>query len=219
MVLRHPFQLTQSAPVVFVQYLAGLAAVHAIHTYEPGYSNLDVKLKWPNDIYAADPTIPRSTSTSHEPRYVKVGGVLVNSSYAGSDYTLVVGIGINVANAAPTTSINALAKAQDLPPFQQEKLLARVLTTFEELYDKFCQTGWSKDIEAMYYREWLHSQQIITLETESGVRARINGITRDWGMLLVEELGWEDRGTGKMWQLQSDSNSFDFFKGLLKRKV
>lgn len=51
------------------------------------------------------------------------------------------------------------------------------------------------------------------------MRARIKGITRDWGLLLAEELGWEDRGTGRVWQLQSDSNSFDFLKGLLKRKV
>ena len=59
----------------------------------------------------------------------------------------------------------------------------------------------------------------MTLEAEGGVRARIKGITRDWGLLLVEELGWEDRATGKISTLQSDSNSFDFFKGLIKRKV
>jgi biotin---protein ligase len=51
------------------------------------------------------------------------------------------------------------------------------------------------------------------------VRARVMGISRDWGLLRVEELGWEDRGTGRVWELQSDSNSFDFFRGLVKRKV
>lgn len=71
----------------------------------------------------------------------------------------------------------------------------------------------------MYYKHWLHTDQIVTLEAEGGVRARIKGITRDWGLLLAEELGWEDRATGKIWTLQSDSNSFDFFKGLVKRKV
>jgi biotin--protein ligase len=38
-------------------------------------------------------------------------------------------------------------------------------------------------------------------------------------LLVAEELGWEDWGTGRKWELQSDSNSFDFFRGLLKRKV
>ena len=61
--------------------------------------------------------------------------------------------------------------------------------------------------------------QVVTLDAEGGVRARIKGITRDHGLLLAEELGWEDRGTGKVWGLQSDCNSFDFFKGLVKRKV
>ena len=54
---------------------------------------------------------------------------------------------------------------------------------------------------------------------EGGVRARVKGISRNWGLLKVEELGWEDRGTGKVWELQSDSNSFDFFKGLLRTKT
>lgn len=61
--------------------------------------------------------------------------------------------------------------------------------------------------------------QIVTLEAEGGVRACIKGITSDYGLLVAEELGWEDRPTGKMWELQSDSNSFDFFRGLIKRKV
>jgi len=61
--------------------------------------------------------------------------------------------------------------------------------------------------------------QIVTLETEGGSRARIKGITRDWGLLLADELGWEDRPTGHTVSLQSDSNSFDFFRGLVKRKV
>ena len=59
----------------------------------------------------------------------------------------------------------------------------------------------------------------MNLEVEGGSRARIKGITRDWGLLLAEELGWEDRPTGRIWQLQSNSNSFDFFKGLIKQKL
>ena len=100
-----------------------------------------------------------------------------------------------------------------------EKLLACVLVRFSDLYSRFVRTGFDKYFEEMYYRHWLHMNQIVTLEAEGGVRARIKGITRDWGLLIAEELGWEDRSTGKIWTLQSDSNSFDFFKGLIKRKV
>jgi biotin---protein ligase len=168
--------------------------------------------KWKD---AEDPTKPGKKE------YVKIGGILVNSSYTSGTYNLVVGIGLNTTNAAPTTSLNALLPLlpRSLPPFTLEKLLARILTTFETIYKSFCRSGFSRELEETYYKHWLHSEQIVTLEAEGGIRARILGITRDWGMLRVEELGWEDRGTGKVWELQSDSNSFDFFRGLVKRKV
>ncbi|EON67818.1 biotin-[acetyl-CoA-carboxylase] ligase [Coniosporium apollinis CBS 100218] len=222
-VLRHPLALTQSAPVVFLQYLAALAIVEGIQSYEPGYAKLPVKLKWPNDIYALDPSVLKEDGSDGKKReakdYVKIGGILVTSSYAGGDYTCVVGIGINVANAAPTTSLDALATKVGLKRLQMEKLLARILVSFEAIYGKFCRSGWNRELEEIYYRNWLHTDQIVTLESAEGQRARIKGITRDWGLLLAEELGREDRNTGKVWQLQSDSNSFDFFKGLVKRKV
>ena len=66
---------------------------------------------------------------------------------------------------------------------------------------------------------WLHSGQVVTVESEGGLKAKIRGITRDWGLLIAEELGPGDRNTGHMVTLQSDNNSFDFFRGLIKRKV
>ena len=148
--------------------------------------------------------------------FVKIGGILVNSHYNASEFLAVVGIGLNTTNAAPTTSLNALKPPA---PFTLEKLLARVLVTFADLYKGFCLTGFNRRLEDMYYKHWLHSDQVVTLENEGGVRARIKGITTDWGLLVAEELGWEDKPTGKKFQLQSDSNSFDFLRGLMKRKV
>ena len=214
---RHPLNLSSTAPVVFVQYLAALAIVEGIQNYDRGYNVLPVKLKWPNDIYALDPTKKQALGDSRS-GYVKIGGILVNSSYSGGDYTLVTGIGINVSNPAPTTSLNALCTAHRLPPMTLEKLLASILVRFETIYLRFCAKGFAPLLD-QYYANWLHNEQIVTLEQEGGVRARIKGITQDWGLLVAEELGWEDRPTGRKWELQSDSNSFDFFKGLLKRKV
>lgn len=87
----------------------------------------------------------------------------------------------------------------------------------------------------MYYKMWLHSEQIVTLETseeegaQTAVTVRIEGITRDWGLLVAEEVvdvgGRQEngngkvRGTGKKFLLQSDSNSFDFMRGLVRRKI
>jgi biotin---protein ligase len=214
-VFTHPIALTSSAPVVFVQYLAGLATVVAVQTYESRYSEMRVKLKWPNDIYALH---PESTSQDQK-EYVKIGGILVNSSYSGSDYTLVLGIGLNVANPSPTTTLNAVAAKQNLPAFRIEKLLAKILVSFEDIYRRFCRTGWDRYLETMYYANWLHSGQIVTVESAGGVKAKITGITKDWGLLIAEELGRDGTVTGRKVQLQSDSNSFDFFKGLLLKKL
>ncbi|QSZ30271.1 hypothetical protein DSL72_004793 [Monilinia vaccinii-corymbosi] len=210
--MKHPMELGSKAPVVFIQYLAAIAIVEAIHSYDKGYDTVPIKLKWPNDIYAQD------LSKTGKREYVKVGGILVNSSYSSGNYDLVVGIGLNTTNAAPTTSLNALLPPH-LAPFTLEKLLARFLTKFENIYKSFCRSGFDQKLEEVYYKHWLHTDQIVTLETQGDARAIIRGITTDWGLLRAEELGWEDRPTGKIWELQSDSNSFDFLKGLLKRKV
>jgi biotin--protein ligase len=166
---------------------------------------------------ALDPSQPASSHPSAN-AYIKIGGILVNSHYSSTEYLSVVGIGLNTTNALPTTSLAALLPSH-LPAPTLEKLLARLVTTFSTLYTRFRDTGFDQYFEDMYYRHWLHSGQIVTLEAEGGVRARIKGITTDWGLLVAEELGWEERPTGRVVQLQSDSNSFDFFKGLLKRKV
>ncbi|KAG9192982.1 biotin---protein ligase [Alternaria panax] len=218
-VLHHSFSLSQSAPVVFIQYLAALAIVQGIKSYAPGYDKIPVKLKWPNDIYA------QLAGSSGNP-VVKIGGILVNSSYSGSTYDVVTGIGLNLNNALPTTSLNQLTKACNPPlrDFTPEKLLASILAQFETLYSTFCQQGFNHDMESFYYANWLHTDQLVTLEDQQGVqsgcRARIKGITRDWGLLLAEEVREVDgRGTGKVVQVQSDGNSFDFFRGLVRRKV
>ncbi|GAB7363651.1 hypothetical protein MBLNU230_g4221t1 [Neophaeotheca triangularis] len=223
-VMRHSMALSQTAPVVFIQYIAALAISAGIRNYDTGYERLPIRLKWPNDIYALGPTkSPRLKSdniaASKRDDYVKIGGILVNSSYSGGDYTLIPGIGLNVLNSSPTTSLATLCEHYNLPPPTLEKLLASILSQFEMLYTDFCRSGFDERFRELYYKAWLHGEQIVTLEQEGGVRARIKGITKDWGLLVAEELGWEDRPTGRTWELQSDSNSFDFFKGLLKRKV
>lgn len=146
--------------------------------------------------------------------------------YWNGNYQIVMGLGINANNGRPTTSLDALLHRQDksLPAFQIERLLARIITRLEVLYAEFLRDGFSARLEERYYRYWLHRGQVVTLEAEGGVRARILGITRDWGMLRAEEVREDGgdgvlRATGKVWALQSDENSFDFWRGLVKRKV
>ncbi|PKS10986.1 hypothetical protein jhhlp_002745, partial [Lomentospora prolificans] len=214
-VINHPAHLAASRPIVFIQYLAAIAVVEAVRSYDRGYNNLDLKVKWPNDVYARDPRKP-----ADPPSYVKIAGILANCSYVSGSYQIVLGIGVNTNNGRPTIDLDSLLPADgSLPTFRIERLIARILTLLESLYAEFKRDGFSEKLETRYYQHWLHSGQKVTLEAEGGVRARVLGITRDWGMLRAEELDGEGKATGKVWALQSDENSFDYWKGLLKRKT
>ncbi|RDA84274.1 hypothetical protein CP532_3337 [Ophiocordyceps camponoti-leonardi (nom. inval.)] len=216
-VINHPGHLAVSRPPIFLQYIAAIAVVEAVQSLGKGYESLPVKLKWPNDIYALDPTKPAS-----QRQYVKIGGVLSHCGYCDGQYQVVLGIGINATNPRPTTSLSDLLSvhaAAATAPLRLEVLLARILTRLEAVHAQFLRYGFSDDLEKRYYRHWLHTGQAVSLEAEGGVRARILGITRDWGMLRAEETDIEGRGTGKIWTLQSDENSFDFWKGLVRRKL
>ncbi|KAI5861446.1 class II aaRS and biotin synthetase [Durotheca rogersii] len=240
-VINHPAHLAQSRPIVFLQYLAALAVVKAVQAYGDGYAGIPVKIKWPNDIYALDPR-PASPSdapaaASSSPSYVKIGGILANCSYIAGAYQVVLGIGVNTTNGRPTTSLDALllaaassasASAKSLAPFRVERLAAAVVARLEGLYATFARRGFTPDMERAYYAHWLHGGQVVRLEgvDDAGAggrsaegRARIVGITRDWGLLRAEELDDRDRPTGRVWALQSDENSFDFFRGLVRRRI
>jgi biotin--protein ligase len=98
----------------FVQYLASLAVVQAVQAEAaaalgeapaPGAAPLDVRIKWPNDVYAGG---------------LKLGGVLCHSSYRGQRFHVIMGVGLNLANREPTTCVDALIEAEaasrGLPP-------------------------------------------------------------------------------------------------------
>lgn len=76
--------MAQARKIVFIQYLFGLAVVEAVRGV-PGYEDIGVRLKWPNDVYG-------DVGGVGTDQYRKIGGILVNSSYAGDDFTLVVGV-------------------------------------------------------------------------------------------------------------------------------
>jgi biotin--protein ligase len=176
------------------------------------------QLTWNPRIDARDPRKP-----AEPPSYVKICGILANCSYTAGNYQIVLGIGINTNNGRPTIDLDSLlpgyGTAGAPASFRVETLIARILARLEVLYAEFRRDGFSRDIEARYYQHWLHTGQKVTLEAEGGVRARVLGITTDWGMLKAEELNLEGRATGRILTLQSDENSFDYWKGLVKKKT
>ena len=70
-------------------------------------SSLDVRIKWPNDIYSNG---------------LKVGGILCHSTYRSKEFQVIVGVGLNLDNSQPTTCINRIMQHQHAELQQQHEL-------------------------------------------------------------------------------------------------
>lgn len=241
----HSPRTNRRVSVVFVQYLSMLAYCKAITSYGPGYSDLPVRIKWPNDLYALSPKHYKNNNisllgksldkalvplTDIEPAYVKIAGLLVNTHFINDKYVLLLGCGLNVSHDGPTTSLNSLikilnrerefARLDHLAPLELEKLHALYMNNLETLVKRFVDSGASA-ILPEYYDLWLHSNQIVTLTDHNNARAMITGITEDYGLLIAKELmpGSNSHFTGSIYHLQPDGNTFDIFKGLISKKA
>ncbi|KAI9344715.1 biotin-protein ligase [Pilaira anomala] len=200
-IVRH--ELNTSRPVVFVQYLIALAIVESIRERK-GYEDIPLRVKWPNDIYM----------DLAEGGLQKVGGLLVNSSFVRNEFLLVIGCGVNLNNTHPTVSINEVIKKYGLPTLEREEVLAHALVKFEKFYHEFNEKGIGKWFLDKYYSRWLHTDKLVTLTTHDNEKARIVGITTDYGMLEAVSI----HDPRKKFTLQPDGNSFDMLKGLIIKK-
>lgn len=232
----------QSSSIVTLQYLCGLAMIEAILSYGStsagkgvGYEDLPIKLKWPNDIYAlkpeyynklSDKDVTNSTVEGDEEKFSKISGALINSQFMNRQFHLVWGCGVNVSNAAPTTSLNIVLEKlntiraaqglEKLPPYRHELLLAKLMFIMDEFYSVFEHSG-LKPFLPLYYKRWFHSNQTVQVDTGNGSAVRtcvIKGITPDYGLLIAEDVKNHER-----LELQPDGNSFDIFKGLVYKKT
>lgn len=190
--------------VIFVQYFISLMVVKALKKFN---QNLNVKLKWPNDIYAID----------NEGNFKKIGGVLINSHYINNNFNLIIGVGLNVKNSNPSTCVNDLIPHLNL---SMEQCLALIMSEIEENWSSFKVNGFNNFFDE-YYDSWLHSDQKIKIE-ESGEIVRIACLSPSFGYLRTYRDPNENYSTGGNLydpiDLQPDGNSFDMLKGLIKVK-
>lgn len=83
--LRIPLTSIPTNKLVFVQYLVSLAIVEACRNEGVlGKKGRDVRLKWPNDIYAV-------VHGGEGEQRKKIGGVLVNTSFSGGKVDIIIG--------------------------------------------------------------------------------------------------------------------------------
>ena len=176
----------------FVQYIAALATVQA--AIEVCGPSLPVTIKWPNDIYSEN--------------NVKIGGVLVNCSTNNDKCNLCVGIGLNVNNSEPTTSLSKLSGNT----ISIDKMARKICDIFMDEVHKFNDLGHSQFVERFCDR-WMHQDKKVKISVGSiNCSAVIKSIDND-GYLKVLNLV-----TQEMISVQPDGNSFDMMENLIAVK-
>jgi len=102
------------------------------------------------------------------------------------------------------------------PRLKREDVLAYFFNKFENLFEIFSNQGFQA-LEEQYYNSWLHSgQRVVVQDAHEGQSVgsvvTIQGLTPT-GYLYA--IGEDD----KSYELHPDGNSFDFFTGLVRRKI
>ncbi|XP_076941765.1 biotin--protein ligase 1, chloroplastic-like isoform X2 [Bidens hawaiensis] len=195
-------QMEDGRVVPHVQYVVCLAMTEAIKdlALENGIPPLDVRIKWPNDLYLD---------------CLKVGGILCTSTYKSKKFNVSVGVGLNVDNDKPTTSLNAaLQKLTCGYRFSREDITSAFFNKFEHLFHILINQGF-KPLEELYYKTWLHSGQKVTVQDPELLLENVvtvQGLTSSGYLLAIAD-------NGEMYELHPDGNSFDFLKGLVRRKL
>ncbi|KAG2456901.1 biotin--protein ligase isoform X1 [Polypterus senegalus] len=196
-----PLQSKLGQRLPFLQHLVALAVVEAVRTL-PGYEDINLRVKWPNDIYYSD--------------LMKLGGVLVSSTIIGSTFHALVGCGFNVSNSNPTICINDLIvqynkeNGKDLSTLSVEQLISRTVTILENLISTFQEQGPS-GVLPVYYKRWIHSGTKVQLWSEQGPQATVTGLD-DYGFLQVQ------KSETDIVSVQPDGNSFDMLRNLIITK-
>ncbi|CAH1636078.1 unnamed protein product [Spodoptera littoralis] len=188
-----------------VQHAAALAAVRAIRS-QPAYEHLDIRIKWPNDIYFG--------------RDVKIGGTITTANCIGEQVYVNIGTGVNISNSAPTVCLNDIITEHNkqhgttLPLISIEKFLARYCSQLERIIDYMSSDGGIDAFFEQYYQYWLHTGESIRIKSEATstpVDGTIKGLD-EAGWLVVTTAGGEVT-------VAPDGNTFDMMSGLVAPRV
>ncbi|XP_064607111.1 biotin--protein ligase-like [Liolophura sinensis] len=186
----------------YLQHITAVAVVHSIRQLKP-YQDVDLRVKWPNDIYFG--------------QSMKLGGVIVTSSVTNGVMHALVGCGFNVSNSNPTICISDIIQQHNqengtnLQPLSTEELLGRVITTMETLINEFQKNGCEPFCD-LYYKYWLHSGSRVRVEAEDEQEVTIQGLD-EHGYLKVMT------SSGEPLSLQPDGNTFDMLRNLISIKA
>ncbi|XP_024925576.1 biotin--protein ligase 1, chloroplastic isoform X4 [Ziziphus jujuba] len=187
-------QMEDGRVVPLVQYVVSLAVTEAIKDIcdKNGLPYVDVKIKWPNDLYLNN---------------LKVGGILCTSTYKSKKFNISAGIGLNVDNEKPTICLNGLLRELSVVAYQfeREDILASFFNKFEIFYDLFMDQGF-QSLEELYYKTWLHSGQRVIVQEKNEDQVvenvvTVQGLTSSGYLLAIGD-------DNQMCELHPDGNRF-----------
>ncbi|KAJ9547555.1 hypothetical protein OSB04_020098 [Centaurea solstitialis] len=204
-------QMEDGRVVPLVQYIVCLAMTEAIKdlALKNGIPPLDVRIKWPNDLYLDG---------------LKVGGILCTSTYRSKKFNVSAGVGLNVDNDKPTTSLNAaLRKLTSGCLLRREDIASAFFNKFEHLYHILINKGEYflvdkskhmphfkrfQPLEELYYKAWLHSGQRIIVQEKREDQdlplenvVTVQGLTPSGYLLAIAD-------NGEMCELHPDGNRY-----------
>lgn len=142
--------LAAGHPAHFTQLMA-LAARRACAKL-----GVTVGVKWPNDLFVAEN---------------KIGGILSESRYAGTNYKgVIVGIGLNVAasprlSSAAKYGTTSIAEERDSHEVSVEKILETLLRAYTELYPAVLEQGFGA-LADEYRDALLFTERLLRIEQD-----------------------------------------------------
>ena len=161
-------------PPTWMTMIAGVAVVRAVQSY----CDLEIKLKWPNDLVVVRDDV-----------LMKVGGILTEVQFEDAQLdSVVIGIGVNVnivsaelpPSATPATSLLLLLNQ----PVERELLLAEILRHLELLFNRINQGN--DDIVTMWKDSLITIGQHVTVSGKTNI-VGIAETVDEWGQLGVRD--------------------------------
>ena len=184
----------------YLGYITSVSIIQAIISL-PGYEHLDLKIKWPNDIYAGE--------------LKKIGGTLHDFTETG----VVIGCGFDLSNEYLTVCLDSIIKeynkrnGTNLAPVANAVFIANVMNFFDKFFENF-QEGERSELLELYYKFWIHQDQAavhVTDDACANCSVIIRGLD-DQGFLLVE------KGDTGRYSIPPKGMSFDLADRQIKKK-
>ncbi len=138
-------------------------------------ANAEIKIKWPNDIYANDR---------------KAGGVLIENSFKGKEWQwAVVGIGININQTifekeiSNATSLKLMTN-KETNTITLAKQLHKLIIKELSYYQNIC----LKDVLETYNNNLYKRKETVTLKKDSAVFTTKIKAVNEYGILITEDV-------------------------------